>query len=181
MRQIHVCYSSDHRFGEAKIDDLHFQRRGYGIAGLQHNIARLHIAMNQSLCRRGHQRPRDLDGDFESQLYCERTFPPHARLQSLALDQFHCTKTAIDVGRRAELKYTRHIRMPQGCCRTSLAQKACAHRPRVARRRRHFDYFQRYGTVQHFVSRAIGHAHRAAAQLPERTIFASRDFEIAET
>src|SRR6266516_1222785 len=95
--KIHLFSRIRDRLGEAEVDDFHFQLRRLSITPGQHDIARLEVAMDQTLGRGSHQCPRNLDRNLQSQLCTERTIPPHASLQCFALDQFHCVKapTAI--------------------------------------------------------------------------------------
>ena len=79
--------------------------------------------MDQAVCRRGDQRARHLDRDLERRIHWQRTFSPNERLQRFAFDQLHRVIAAIRLRRRAELKNTRHIGMPQGRGGAGLAQK----------------------------------------------------------
>src|SRR5438552_10157846 len=179
MSEIGFAYSIGD-FGETKIDDFDFQLYCLSIGPRDHDIARLQIAVDQTLSRRRNQRPRHLDRDFESHFWLERAFAPHAGFESFALDQFHRVIATIEIGRRAELKYPGYIRMLQRRRRPRLAQETFPYRLRVASRGRGLDYFQRHGAMQHFIRRAISHAHRTRTQFPERTVFAPRDLEITE-
>ena len=179
MSEIGFAYSIGD-FGETKIDDFDFQLSCLDIGPGDHDIARLQIAVDQTLGRRRNQRPRHLDRDFESVFRLEWTLSPNEGFQGFALDQFHRVVAAIDFRRSAELKYTGHIRMLQCRRRPRLAQETFPYRLRVASRGRGLDYFQRHGAMQHFIRRAISHAHRTRTQFPERTIFAPRDLEITE-
>src|SRR5438477_1283266 len=179
MSQIGFAYSIGD-FGETKIDDFDFQLSCLSIGPSDHDIARLQIAVDQTLDRRRNQRPRNLGRDFQSELWLKWAITPHASLQGFALDQFHRVIAAIDFRRSAELKYAGHIRMLQCRRRSRLAPETFAYRLRATSRGRGLDYFQRHGAVQHFICRAISHAHRAATQFPQRTIFAPRNLEITE-
>src|SRR5438067_3839533 len=110
MSEIGFAYSI-RDFGETKIDDFDFQLSCLSIGPGDHDIARLQIAVDQTLGRRRNQCPRHLDRDFESQFDLERTVPPDESFQRFALNQLHRVITAIDFRRSAELKYPGHIRM----------------------------------------------------------------------
>src|SRR5438128_8186929 len=147
MSEIGFAYSI-RDFGETKIDDFDFQLYCLSIGPSDHDIARLQIAVDQTLGRRRNQRPRHLDRNFQSLLYLERTLSPNKGFQGFALNQFHRVIAAIDFRRSAELKYTGHIRMLQCRRRSCLAQETFAYCLRVTSRGRGLDYFQRHGPVE---------------------------------
>src|SRR5439155_11285044 len=88
MSEIGFAYSI-RDFGETKIDDFDFQLYCLSIGPSDHDIARLQIAVDQTLGRRRNQRPRHLDRNFQSLLYLERTLSPNKGFQGFALNQLH--------------------------------------------------------------------------------------------
>jgi len=70
--------------------------------------------------------------------------------------------------------------MPQRRCRAGFAQEAFPRRARASCIRGHVDHFERDLAMQHLVVRTISHSHCAMTQLPERSILAPLDLEIAE-
>src|SRR6266576_2173224 len=127
MRQVHFTSGIRDGLGQPEVDDFHFQFRRLSVTSRQHDIARLEVAMDQTLGRGSHQCPRNLDRNLQSQLCTERTIPPHASLQCLALDEFHCVIAAAAIRRSTELENGSHIWMPQGSRGTRFTQKTFAH------------------------------------------------------
>src|SRR5437870_11485708 len=142
MSEIGFAYSIGD-FGETKIDDFDFQLYCLSIGPSDHDIARLQIAVDQTLGRRRNQRPRHLDRNFEGQFRLEWTISPNEGFQGFALNQFHRVIAAIDFRRSAELKYAGYIRMLQCRRRPCLAQETYAHRAQLTTRYRSLDYFDR--------------------------------------
>src|SRR5439155_19210259 len=112
-RQIRFSCGARDSLGEAEVDDFYFGPRR-SVAGRQHDVARFQIAMDQTLSRRSHQCPRDLDRNFQSRFHLKRTIPPYASLQGFALDQFYRVIAVTGIRRSTELENGSHIRMPQG-------------------------------------------------------------------
>src|SRR6266566_2723860 len=110
------------------IDDFDFQLYCLSIGPSDHDIARLQVAVDQTLGRRRNQRPRHLNRDFESQFRLEWTLSPNEGFQGFALNQFHRVIAAIDFRRSAELKYASDIRMLQCRRRSCLAQEPSSRR-----------------------------------------------------
>jgi hypothetical protein len=125
--KIHFFSCIRDRLGEAEVDNFHFQLRRLSVTGRQHDIGRFQVAMDQTVGCRSHQRPRDLDGNFQNQFCFKRTIPAHASLQGFALDQLHCVETAAAIGRSTELINSGDIRMPQSSGGAGFPQKTFAH------------------------------------------------------
>ncbi len=139
--------------------------------------------MDQAPVRRGHERRRDLRGDFQRGGHVKRAVAAHAGFERFALDQFHRVVTAAGLRGGAEVENPRDVRMTQGRRRARLAQKTFAQgRAQIAAARRvapSWMTFSATGRCSTSVHGAVGHAHRPPAQFPERAVLPARDLEVA--
>src|SRR5205809_7832108 len=92
-------------FGETKIDDFNFQLSCLSIGPSDHDIARLQIAVDQTLDRRRNQRPRNSVRHLQSEFWLKWAITAQASLQVFALGRFHRRIATVDFPRRPELKY----------------------------------------------------------------------------
>src|SRR4029453_14275617 len=123
MRQVHFTSCNRDGLGEPEVDDFPFQFLRISITPGEHDIARLEVAMDQTLGRGSHQCPHNLDRNLKSKLCIERAIPPHASLQRFALDEFHCVKAPTAIRRSTELKNGSHIRVSQSSPGPGFTQK----------------------------------------------------------
>ena len=80
LDQHHLASGIRHRLGQTEIDDLHFQFSRSRVTRLKHNVARLEVAMDQTLSRGSDQRLRHLSRNFYNQLWIQRTVSSHTSL-----------------------------------------------------------------------------------------------------